>query len=127
MAITIDFELDQIKEYQVFKDMGPASWDCSKLMNAPQDHQQIKVHLVFAVKHEGCHKARLVGDGHLTRQLVETVNAGIVLLRSLRILMILSELNQLELWETDIGNAYLEAHTKEKLFIVAEPEFDDLE
>ena len=41
--------------------------------------------------------------------------------------MQLSELNQLELWGTDIGNAYLEAHTKEKLFIVAGPEFDDLE
>ena len=23
----IDLELDQIKEYQVFKDMGPTSWD----------------------------------------------------------------------------------------------------
>ena len=35
---------------------------------------------------------------------------------------LLSELNHLELWGTDIGNAYLKAHTKEKLFIVAGPE-----
>ena len=41
--------------------------------------------------------------------------------------MLLSELNQLELWETDIGNAFLESHTKEKLFTVAGPDFDDLE
>ena len=33
----------------------------------------------------------------------------------------------LELWGTDINNAYLKAHTKEKLFIVAGPEYDDLE
>ena len=41
--------------------------------------------------------------------------------------MFLSELNQHELWGTDTGNAYLEALTKEKLFIVDGPEFDDLE
>ena len=41
-------------------------------------------------------------------------------------MMLLSELNQLELWGTDIANAYLEAHTKGELIIVAGPEFDDL-
>ena len=51
----IDLELDQIKEYKVFKDMGSASWDHSKLKNATKDHQKIKVHFVFAVKHNGCH------------------------------------------------------------------------
>jgi hypothetical protein len=39
----------------------------------------------------------------------------------------LSELNGLNLWATDIGNAYLEARTSELLFIVAGPEFGDLE
>jgi hypothetical protein len=39
----------------------------------------------------------------------------------------LFELSGMELWATDIGNAYLEAYTAEKLFIVAGPEFADLE
>jgi hypothetical protein len=39
----------------------------------------------------------------------------------------LSELNGLDLWTTDIGNAYLEAKTSELLFIIAGPEFGDLE
>jgi hypothetical protein len=39
----------------------------------------------------------------------------------------LSELNGLDLWATDIGNTYLEASTSELLFIVAGPEFRDLE
>jgi hypothetical protein len=39
----------------------------------------------------------------------------------------LSELNGLDLWATDIGNAYLEAKTSELLFIIAGPEFGDLE
>ena len=39
----------------------------------------------------------------------------------------LAELNNLELWGADIINAYLEAHTDEKLCIVAGPEFGDLQ
>ena len=33
----------------------------------------------------------------------------------------------MELWATDVGNAYLEAHTKEKLYVRAGPEFGALE
>jgi Reverse transcriptase (RNA-dependent DNA polymerase) len=33
----------------------------------------------------------------------------------------------LELWGADVGNAYLEAKTKEKVYIVGGPEFGDLE
>ena len=81
---------------------------------------------MFAVKHDGHHKARLIADGHLTKKPVQTVYSEVGSLRSLRIVMLLSELNQLELWRTDMGNSYLEAHTKEKLFIVVVPELDDL-
>ena len=31
------------------------------------------------------------------------------------------------LWTTDIGNAYLEAYTQESVYIIAGPEFGDLE
>ena len=37
----------------------------------------------------------------------------------------LAELNGLETWATDIGNAYLEARTSEKVYIVAGEEFGD--
>jgi hypothetical protein len=38
----------------------------------------------------------------------------------------LAELNSLKLLGADIGNAYLEAKTQEKVFVVAGPEFGDL-
>jgi hypothetical protein len=38
----------------------------------------------------------------------------------------LAELNDLQTWSTDIGNAYLEAKTRERVFFVAGPEFGDL-
>ena len=33
----------------------------------------------------------------------------------------------MEVWAEDIGNAYLEATTREKLYIVAGPEFEELQ
>jgi hypothetical protein len=41
--------------------------------------------------------------------------------------MFLSQLNDLEFWSTDVGNAYLESKTDEKVYIVAGPEFGELE
>ena len=39
--------------------------------------------------------------------------------------MFLAELNKMEVWATDIGNAYLEAETSEKVFIIGGPAFGD--
>ena len=39
----------------------------------------------------------------------------------------LSKLNNMKVWAADIGNAYLEATTKEKLNIVVGPEFEELQ
>jgi hypothetical protein len=41
--------------------------------------------------------------------------------------MFLAELNGLEFWATDIGNAYLESKTAEKVYIIAGPEFGEQE
>jgi hypothetical protein len=54
------------------------------------------------------------------------VYSGVVSLRGLRIVTFLSELNGLDLWATDIGNAYLEAFTMEQNYIIAGSEFGQL-
>ena len=41
--------------------------------------------------------------------------------------MFLAELNDLQHWGADVGNAYLEAKTKEKVYIIGGPEFGTLE
>ena len=104
-------------------------WDSNhkQIINAPPNHQKIGVSLIFAVKHDGRHKARLVADGSLTPEPVENIYSGVVSQRHLRLVIFLGELNNLELWGADIGNAYLEAYTHEKLFIIAGPEFEELE
>ena len=58
---------------------------------------------------------------------METVYSGVVSIRNLRLAMFLAELNDLELWGADVGNAYLQALTREKLYIVGGPEFEELQ
>ena len=118
----IDLERNQINDYETFKDMGHHT-----VVQTPLGYKKIRVHLVFSVKHDGRHKARLVADGHLTDAPLSSVYSGVVSLKALRIAMFLAELNELEIWATDIGNAYLEAKTKEKVYIIAGPEFGDLQ
>ena len=113
-------EMAQLNEYETFKDLGKGS-------PGPVGYQKIRVHFVYAVKHDGRHKARLVAGGHLTETPIDSVYSGVVSLRSLRIVIFLAELNGLELWGADVGNAYLEAHTKEKVYIVAGKGFGALE
>ena len=113
-------ELSQLAEYNTFEDKG-------KNGNVPQGYKRIRVHFVYAVKHDGRHKARLVAGGHLTDTPVDSVYSSVVSLRGLRLIMFLGELNGQETWSTDIGNAYLEAKTAERVFIIGGPEFGELE
>ena len=117
-ADAINLEFGQVDDYETFEDYGHKD-----LKKAPDGYKKIRVHLVFDVKHDGRHKARLVADGHLTDAPVESVYSGVVSIRGLRIVLFLAELNDLEVWSTDVGNAYLEAETNEKVYIIAGPEF----
>ena len=122
----MDLELTQIHEYKVFKETGKAQFHNGKVVTS-DGFQKIRVHFVYAVKHDGRFKARLVADGHLTKEPVESIYSGVVSLRSLRMVVFLSQLNDLETRGADVGNAYLEAYTDEKLCIIAGPEFKELQ
>ena len=109
-------------KYDTFIDKG-----LFNVSNIPRGFKKIKVHLVFAVKHDGRHKSRLVSRGDLTDIPVTSVYAGVVSLRGLRMCIFLAELNGMEAYATDIGNAYLETVTQEKVCIKAGPEFGSKE
>jgi hypothetical protein len=117
-----DLELCQIDEYETFQDHGSKG-----KVKPPDGYKKICVHLVFDVKHDGRHKARLVAGGHLTDPPLESVYSGVVSLCGFRLVLFIAELNGLNMWATDIGNAYLEANTSEKVYIEAGPEFGDRE
>lgn len=113
-------EMGRLNEYNAFK-------DCGYKGKPPNGYKKICVHLVYSVKHDGHHKSHLVMDSHLTNIPAESVYSGVVSLCSIRLLLFLTKLNGMQAWATDIGNAYLEAETTEKVYIIAGPEFGELQ
>ena len=111
-------ELAQVDDYDTFEDKG-------KGYNPGPGWKKIRCHIVYAVKHDGRHKARLVAGGHLTDTPIDSVYSSVVSLRGVRLIAFIAEHNGLDLWSTDIGNAYLETYTKEKVYIIAGGEFGD--
>ena len=112
----IKLEMESMSEYKVFKKWDKAILDKhKKVMNPPKGYHRIKVHLVFAVKFDGRHKARWVTNGHLTLEPIENIVSGVVSLRILRLVIFLGKVNHLDLWGADLGNAYLEAFTDDTI------------
>jgi hypothetical protein len=99
-----NLEMSQLAEYDTFRDLGHK--DTAPL---PTGYKKIHTHLVYDCKHDSRHKARMVADGHLMDIPLESMYSGVISLRGLRIVTFLSKLNGLDLWATDINNAYLEA------------------
>ena len=87
------------------------------------EYQQIPYHIVFAVKHDGRRKARLVAGGHKTGSPTEDLYSGVVGIGNVRLLFLLAAVNGLEVRAADISNAYLYSKTQEKCMILAGPEF----
>ena len=112
-------EMEQIHEYDTFE-------SCGKTSRIPEGYKRILTHFVFAIKYDSRQKARIVADGYLTDVPLESVYSGVVSLGKLRIVILLEDLNGLDTYSTDIGNAYLEVETKKKVCIVAGEEFGDL-
>jgi hypothetical protein len=78
--------MQQLHQYKAFKDIGKGT-------APPEGYKVIKVHLVYACKHDGRHKARLIVDGHLTDIPFDSVYSGVVSLRGLRMMIFLAEMN----------------------------------
>jgi hypothetical protein len=115
-------EHEQLSEYKVFINKEKFHEG-----NIPEGYCKIKVHTIFDVKHDGRHKARVVANGNLTEVSLESAYYGVVSLRGFHTCIFLGELNKMTPWANDIGNAYLEAKTTEKVCIRAGPEFWELQ
>ena len=94
----IKLEMESMQSYKVFKKWDKAILDKhKKVINAPKGYHKIKVHLVFAVKFDSRHKARLVADGHLTPEQVDNIYSGVISLRNLSLVIFPGKLNNLDI------------------------------
>jgi hypothetical protein len=79
--------------------------------------------MVFDVKYDLIHKARLVAGGNWTVNDKEDIYSGVGCMDTVRIGFFLGELYGLSCCACDIGNAFLYGKTKEKVYITAGLEF----
>jgi hypothetical protein len=88
-------------------------------------YQEIKCHMIFDVKMDGnfTRKARLVAGGHMTEAPASITYSSVVSRDSVRIAFMLAALNGLDVFAADVGNAYLNAPCREKIWTVAGLEF----
>jgi hypothetical protein len=80
-------------------------------------------HIVFDVKMDFTHKARWVKDGHKTPDSTTPSFAGVVSRESIRVTLTYAALLGLPVIGADIRNAYLQAPSSEKHYIICGPEF----
>ena len=115
-------EHKQFDNYDAFIDKGKFAG-----RKIPRGFRLIRVHTIFDVKVDSRHKSCVDVDRHLTATPSESVYSEVVSLKGLRTYVFIGKLNGMVLWAADIGNAYLEIVTSEKVCIRAGPEFGELE
>lgn len=81
--------------------------------------QEITCHIVFDVKMDFTRKARFVANGAMTETPVGLCYSSVVSRDSVRIAFLVAALNDLDVLACDIGNAYLNAPCREKIWFVA--------
>jgi hypothetical protein len=74
--------------------------------------------MVFDIKMDFTRKARLVAGGHVTDPPVSIMYSTVVSRESVRIAFLIAALNDLNILAADIGNAYLNAPTDEKVYTI---------
>ena len=89
----------------------------------PIGFKKITCHLIFDVKFDLTRKARYVGGGHLTKVSPSLSYSSVVSRDSIRIMFLIAALNDLDIKMCDIGNAYLNAETRERLWFRAGKEW----
>jgi hypothetical protein len=89
----------------------------------PIGYKQMRGHMIFDIKLCLTRKARWVADGSQSEMPRESTYSSVVSRDSVRIFFTLAALNDVEVLACDVQNAYLNAPTKEKNFIIAGKEF----
>ena len=113
---SMNLELGQLSDYKMFRVLE----DHEKM---PEGYKRIPYHMVFDMKFDLRKKLRLVAAGNHTDNPKEDIYSGVVSLESLRMAFLMAAMNDLKVMAADVGNAFLCGRTKEKVHIVAGPEF----
>jgi hypothetical protein len=82
--------------------------------------------MIFGVKIEDyCCKARLVARGHVTKAPATLTYASVMSQETVQIALLLAVLNDIDIWATDVLNAYITVPCREKIWTTLGKEFGD--
>ena len=109
-------EITQLLDYKTFIILDEGE-------KPPEGYQRIPHHIVFDVKFDLRRKGRLVAGGNWTEVTGEDIYSGVIGSEFICYGFFLGELFGLTVCAGDIGNAFLYGKTKEKVYIIAGPEF----
>ena len=90
---------------------------------SPPGWSKASGHIVFDIKMDFTRKAQWVLDGHQQSDPKGSTYAGVVSRESVQIAFTYAALNELDICATDIRNAYLQAPSSCKDFVICGPEF----
>ena len=91
----------------------------------PPGHKFVTLWMIFDLKMDFTRKARLVAGGHLIQTPTSLTYASVPSRKSVHLMFLVAALNDLNVIMTDIGNAYLNAKVREKIWSTAGPEFGE--
>eukprot|EP00979_Chaetoceros_neogracilis_P009185 scaffold2090_cov151-Chaetoceros_neogracile.AAC.2 len=112
----LEKEIGQLLDYKTFQILPRGE-------RAPEGYTRVPLIIVFDVKHDGRHKARQVAGGHVTDPGTAEVYSSVVSPEGVREVIFIANHNGLEVWGGDVGNAYLNGRTREKVFTILGPEY----
>lgn len=94
--------------------------------NALVGSKFICCHMHFELKLDLTRKARFVAGGHMTDQLAYLTYSSVVAYNNVHLAFLIVASNDLDMMTADIGNAYLNTNTKEKVHTVCGPAFGQM-
>ena len=92
-------------------------------VHVPHGWKRVTGHLVWDVKMDFTKKVRWVLNGHKTLDPIGSTYAGVVSRESVHIALTYAALNDLNVFAANIWNAYLQAPSSQKDYIICGPEF----
>ncbi len=120
-ADAIEKEINALLLLDCFEFQDPKDWQ------PPGDYQYAPLRIVFDVKSDLCRKARLVVGGHVVDADHVPTYASVVHGLSTQLMHVIANKNKLDMLVGDVGNAFVNAYTNEKVYSRAGPEFGDRE
>ena len=111
-------EMKQIYNFGPFESLGTVI-----KARIPPGHTKIQVHIICDYKKDGRYKACMVDSGNMNGPNLDTHYSIVISLRSMRTVVLLDELNNIETCTGDISNTYMTEQTTEKIVFNAGPKF----